>query len=522
MPPKQLLSRRYSEKAIRVMVLLQELILLAGLMLLLGYIHWHLAPTEMSHPGPAHAYARVMFIACLCYAYCNIQAGVVLHQRFVRADHVLHRVLLNQFYFICLTLIIFWALHVGVFFPGYLIPLYLGMTLLACLHRWQVRLCLKYVHRHGHHLLRTAFVGDLQIAQPLWKSMTDHTSGYHLIGYFNDEPLADMPATINYLGTVADVVPYLQAHPHRINELYSVLPSNRDDEADTIARHCENHLIQFCTIPQPHTYMHHRSSAEVMDGIIVLSMRPAPLSSIANRLLKRMLDIIVSLLVLLTLFPVLYVICALVIKFSSSGPVFSRQRRTGFNGKAFWLLTFRTTHFGDQSDSLQAVSTDPLTFRFGRFLRRTRLDKMPQFINVLFGEMSIVGPRPHLLSQTLFYAQALEQLSVRSFILPGITGWAQVNGSRGEAATQSQMEQKLEKDVWYIEHWSLSLDLYVILRTIALMFQWDKKSLETQSLDPTSIETQNSETYCSEDNNSVYGNSVDIQSVDNNSETYNS
>ena len=147
---------------------------------------------------------------------------------------------------------------------------------------------------------------------------------------------------------------------------------------------------------------------------------------------------------------------------------------------------------------------------------------MPQFINVLFGEMSIVGPRPHLLSQTLFYAQALEQLSVRSFILPGITGWAQVNVSRGEAATQSQMEQKLEKDVWYIEHWSLSLDLYVILRTIALMFQWDKKSLETQSLDPTSIETQNSETYCSEDNNSVDGNSVDIQSVDNNSETYNS
>lgn len=195
-----------------------------------------------------------------------------------------------------------------------------------------------------------------------------------------------------------------------------------------------------------------------------------------NRFVKRTFDIVFSLAFLLTLFPVIFVVVALVIKITSPGPVFFVQERTGKKGKTFKCLKFRTMKVNKDADTVQAVKNDPRVTRFGAFLRKSNIDELPQFINVLIGDMSIVGPRPHMLKHTVEYSALIEKYMLRHLAKPGITGWAQVNGYRGETKELYQMEKRVEYDVWYIENWSFFLDLKIIYLTVANMIKGEKNA----------------------------------------------
>ena len=197
----------------------------------------------------------------------------------------------------------------------------------------------------------------------------------------------------------------------------------------------------------------------------IAAARPNPLARFHNRVIKRVFDIVFSS-IFLVFFPIILIPVAIAIKLSSPGPVFFKQKRTGFLGEEFNCWKFRTMRVNADADTRQATADDPRKTRVGNFLRKTSIDELPQFINVWLGNMSVVGPRPHMLAHTEQYARLIDQYMVRHFIKPGITGWAQVNGFRGQTEELWQMEKRVEYDVWYIENWNLLLDIKIVFKTI--------------------------------------------------------
>jgi putative colanic acid biosynthesis UDP-glucose lipid carrier transferase len=191
---------------------------------------------------------------------------------------------------------------------------------------------------------------------------------------------------------------------------------------------------------------------------------------------KRCFDVMFSAIVLLTVFPVAYIILGTGIKLSSVGPVLFRQKRTGLYGQEFWCMKFRSMQVNGAADTEQAAQDDPRITRFGRFLRRTHLDELPQFINVFRGEMSVVGPRPHMLKHTEYYAGRIEGYMLRHEVRPGVTGWAQVTGFSGEIRNMQDMEGRVARDIWYIRHRSFLLDMCIVIRTVLMMFQRNRQA----------------------------------------------
>ena len=154
-----------------------------------------------------------------------------------------------------------------------------------------------------------------------------------------------------------------------------------------------------------------------------------------------------------------------IIKLTSPGPIFFRQKRNGINGKEFWCYKFRSMKVNADADKVQATKNDPRKTKFGNFIRKTNIDELPQLINVFLGDMSLVGPRPHMVKHTEEYSQQIDRYMVRHFVKPGITGWAQVTGFRGETKELYEMEGRIRADIWYMEHWSFILDLHIIYKT---------------------------------------------------------
>lgn len=207
-----------------------------------------------------------------------------------------------------------------------------------------------------------------------------------------------------------------------------------------------------------------RHQTSMSQRLYMVEIQPAPLSAL-DRLSKRLLDIVVAATSLLILMPPL-ALAAVAIKLESKGPVIFRQRRHGFNGKPFVIYKLRSMRVQEDGGSVvQATKQDPRVTRVGRLLRQTSIDELPQLINVLQGHMSIVGPRPHALVHDYEYGRMIANYAFRHHVKPGITGWAQVNGYRGGTPQLELMKQRIELDLWYIDNWSLTLDIYIIFRT---------------------------------------------------------
>jgi putative colanic acid biosynthesis UDP-glucose lipid carrier transferase len=206
-------------------------------------------------------------------------------------------------------------------------------------------------------------------------------------------------------------------------------------------------------------------SPAMAQGTITIELQRDPLT-IVERRLKRAIDIVVSTLSLFLLGPLLLAI-AFAIRLDSPGPIFFRQTRRGFNGRTFMIYKFRSMHVLEDGASVaQVKENDVRVTRLGKFLRRSSLDELPQLFNVFLGEMSLVGPRPHAVAHDDYYTRLVRRYADRHHTKPGITGWAQVNGYRGETATIDRMEQRIRHDLWYIANWSIWLDLWIMCRTV--------------------------------------------------------
>ena len=300
----------------------------------------------------------------------------------------------------------------------------------------------------------------------------DLSTGYNVKGYFEDKPSTHLPETLQRLGTVSQITGYLDNN--HVDMLFCNLPSSRSEEILQIMNYCENHLIRFYSVPNVRNYVHRAMKVEYVDDVPVLTLRSEPLLNPFNRITKRLFDVIVSLTFLVTCFWWVAAIVALITKITMPGPVFFRQKRNGINGDEFTCLKFRSMRVNADADKVQATKDDPRKTKWGNIMRKTNIDELPQFINVLLGDMSIVGPRPHMVKHTEEYGALVDKYMVRHYTKPGITGWAQVTGSRGETSELWMMEERIKKDIWYVENWSLLLDLKIIIKTITNVFGGEK------------------------------------------------
>ena len=316
-------------------------------------------------------------------------------------------------------------------------------------------------------------VGEGPAVDEIFQYCEDQTvRGYRFRGVFNDTPIQG-PIGEHRLGSV-DAVREFVVH-NRIDIIYCALPGTRRDEITDLMEFCERNTIRFRVIPSVDSFIPvvKTTSLEFHGAVPVSKLRKEPMDLLLNRVVKRTFDIAFSLFVILFIFTWLFPLLAMLVKLSSPGPVFFKQMRLGRDNKPFVCWKFRSMRMNKEADSKQATKNDPRVTRVGAFLRKSNLDEMPQFLNVLFGHMSIVGPRPHPLRLNDQYRDIIDKYMVRHFVRPGITGWAQVNGFRGETRTPELMEKRVELDVWYLENWSFALDLKCVVRTVTNMFGKD-------------------------------------------------
>lgn len=250
----------------------------------------------------------------------------------------------------------------------------------------------------------------------------------------------------------------------KAHEVWLCLPLSEGGFVHSILYALRHHTVAVRFIPDLNDIRLLNHKVSHIAGLYSLDLSCSPMDGPA-RILKRVEDLLIGGLISLFILPVCLVI-ALVIKLSSPGPVLFKQHRTGINGKAFKVYKFRSMSVHEDQDVKQAVKGDKRVTRVGAFLRRSSLDELPQFFNVLQGRMSIVGPRPHALLHNEHYKELVESYMQRHKVKPGITGWAQVSGYRGETDTLEKMQKRVEYDLWYIDNWSLWLDIKIILLTV--------------------------------------------------------
>jgi len=317
-------------------------------------------------------------------------------------------------------------------------------------------------------------VGEGPAADEIYQYCEDQTvRGYRFRGVFHDLPITGALAPRQLGGIQAAKAFAIQ---NRIDILYCALPATFREEITDLMEFCERNTIRFRVIPSADSFIPVVKTTDLtFHGAVPVSrLRHEPMDRKANRLLKRSFDIVFSFLVITCIFSWLFPILAIMIKLSSKGPVFFKQTRLGERKKKFTCYKFRSMRMNAEADSKQATRNDPRITKVGAFLRKSNLDEMPQFFNVLLGQMSVVGPRPHPLKLNDQFRDIIDKYMVRHFVRPGITGWAQVNGFRGETRTPELMEKRVDLDVWYLENWSFVLDLKIVVKTVTNMFQKDE------------------------------------------------
>lgn len=394
----------------------------------------------------------------------------VIHERVVGANDILRRSTLLVTTQTLLSYLLLRAIHFVSRLGWQLFVMGLLMLVFIILLRFVERWLVKKLRQSGYNTRDVTLIGaDKELLNLYHKLMCAPTYGYRVQHIYGDiEGLTPD-------GSISDFKALL-SRPESLklgDEVYLCVPRSERELIEQTVRLCDHRMAKFYYLPTAEEKLN--LQPVLIDDIGVMTTYSSPLEEPLNRVLKRLFDIIFSILCLVPTVLLLPFI-AIIIKRQSPGPIFFRQRRTGLDGREFWCWKFRSMHVNSTADSQQATKDDPRKFPFGHFMRKTSIDELPQFWNVLRGDMSIVGPRPHMLAHTEQYDQLIDKYMVRHFVKPGITGWAQVTGFRGETRELWQMEGRVERDIWYMQHWSLWLDLRIIWMTVKLMFKRDQQA----------------------------------------------
>lgn len=436
--------------------------------------------------------------------------STVIHLRLIGAGDIIRRILSLSVMqtVVAYVLLRLFNFPIQIGWLQFLIGVFyiLTLVLLRILERYWVR----QYRELGRNTRTATFVGsDPELVNLYYKMMADATLGYNVLGYYASEEMGSMTHSmenvrkhrhtenketdgentdqteadeqdlhpVRKLGTMEDFLNNLNDTDNLVlgDELYLCISRRDRKTIRKVSQMCDRKMVRFYYVPVSVESIGLNLKREMFDDIEVFTTYENPLQSSINTFIKRLFDIVLSIIFLIPtaiLFPVVFTF----IKRQSPGPILFKQKRTGLDGKEFEMLKFRSMHINDDADTVQATKDDPRKFPFGNFMRKYNIDELPQFINVLKGDMSIVGPRPHMLAHTDMYSNLIDKYMVRHFVKPGVTGWAQVTGFRGETKELWQMEGRVKRDIWYMEHWSIWLDLRIIWMTVKRTFNHDEEA----------------------------------------------
>tara|TARA_R110002073_G_scaffold305584_1_gene474647 strand:+ start:1666 stop:2646 length:981 start_codon:yes stop_codon:yes gene_type:complete len=325
---------------------------------------------------------------------------------------------------------------------------------------------MKYRERVKGNMRNVVVIGKNKKTDQLIEVFKDRREyGYHFMKQFcPSESSFDIYKTFIYIVE------------NNVDEIYCSVSELKNNQLTEFINFADNNLKTLKFIPDNKNIFSKKLTFEYYDYIPILSLRDIPLHNPLNAALKRLFDIIFSLVVIVGILSWLAPIIALIIRLETKGPVYFRQKRNGIDNKEFYCYKFRSMAPNEHADSLMAVKNDMRTTKVGKFIRRTSIDELPQFYNVLFGNMSVVGPRPHMVKHTNEFANKVDKYMLRHFVKPGITGLAQVRGYRGEIETDIDILNRTKFDIFYIENWSLFMDLKIIVQTVLNAISGEKKA----------------------------------------------
>ena len=324
---------------------------------------------------------------------------------------------------------------------------------------------LKFRADFGGNYRRTIIIGNGAESNSLEKFFQEKTStGYRHVRTILPNKEEDIEKYFNFI------------LEEKIDEIYCSLPSLSETQIKAIIDFAENNLKTVKFIPSFENLYSKKLKYETYDYVPVLSLRNILLQEPFNKFIKRLFDIVFSLFIIVCVLSWLIPVLAIIIKSESKGTIFFRQIRNGYNFKQFYCYKFRSMKINAESDTVQATRNDKRLTKVGTFLRKTSIDELPQFFNVLAGNMSVVGPRPHMVNENEKYLKSIDKFMVRHFIKPGITGLAQVNGYRGEIETHLDIVNRIKYDINYIENWSFLLDIKIIILTVFNSVRGEKKA----------------------------------------------
>lgn len=487
----------HSNNLIKWVVMIGDFVLLNAILLIPALWSWRV------HNWPNRSLEIFILVNNLALILAQVRFSTIIHQRLVGAGDVLRRIMglsISQALMAYVLLKVFdYYLPIGWIQWGVGTSFFVLLLLKRLCERWFIRL----YRQAGRNSRAVTLVGNDPELMALYEKLaTDQTMGYRVLGYYADEEMGEWTHSVDneasrsrgdrqkgswlpkgaeelkHLGTLQDFLRMMREKPDELvlgDELYVSLSRRDRDIIKRISKFCDHRVIRFYYVPVSVESIGLNLKRELMDDMEVFTTYENPLQSPVNRAIKRVFDICFSMVFLIPtalIFPFIY----LIIKIQSPGPILFKQKRTGLDGKTFDCYKFRSMHVNADADRLQATKDDPRKYPFGNFMRKSNIDELPQFLNVLQGRMSIVGPRPHMLAHTEQYSALIDKYMVRHFVKPGVTGWAQVTGYRGETKELWQMEGRVKRDIWYMEHWSIWLDIRIIWMTAKSIFIHDKNA----------------------------------------------
>ncbi|MES2775197.1 MAG: undecaprenyl-phosphate glucose phosphotransferase [Bacteroidota bacterium] len=377
-------------------------------------------------------------------------------------------------YFLVLIILYLFFFHQFIISRAFLTVVLIGIPSGLLFSRFLYLAIYQYFKKKDYLISKVVVIGYNSLSKKLVSYLEDEGINKEIVGYCEETNNVNELSRYPILSNISDTLDVCKTFG--ATEIYSTIAPEQYPSLYQLMQRADENCIRFKIVPDISFFVKKKVRVDYMNEIPIISLRNEPLEDLGNRIKKRGFDIVVSTFVILFFLSWMIPLIGLLIWLESKGPIFFMQARSGKDNKSFPCLKFRSMKPNDKANELQAKKNDARVTKTGKFLRRTSLDEFPQFLNVFIGNMSIVGPRPHMLKHTDEYSLLVKQYMVRQFLKPGITGWAQVNGYRGETQTVDQMQKRVEHDLWYLENWNPWLDLRIIFLTVFNTIKGEKNA----------------------------------------------
>lgn len=416
----------------------------------------------------------ILFIVCnIAWLACAYITGLYIHDELFNFERFAKRTVQAFILFITSVLVFVFLYNFSysrLFISLNIICIGLSLLISRILFIWSI----EYFGRQERFNKKIVLLGYNELSRQLVNYFSTNSKSISIEGYFEDYHNINELSIYPILGKRDECVSY--AIKHNVKEIYSTISPEKHSYVYALAQAAEKNMIRFKFVPDFRMFVNRNVHVDIIESIPILSFRAEPLEDIVASSKKRSFDVLFSLFAIIFLLSWMIPLLALLIKLNSKGPVFFVQLRSGKDNKEFKCFKLRTLKVNADADSIQVTRDDARFTKLGKFLRKTNLDELPQFFNVLLGNMSVVGPRPHMLKHTEDYSRLMDEYMIRQFVKPGVTGWAQVNGFRGEIKKEEQLRKRIEHDIWYLENWSLWLDFRIIFLTLYITIKGDKNA----------------------------------------------